>query len=1038
MRLSEAAPARRSGAERLLGLAPPAEARQQASAERRRLRLVVEPVRGAGLGQQALGFVERFRRAAARLEGQRPAAARRGGCAGAARGARPVLGHAEALQRLRAATARQGQFTERDQRSRFHVGAPRPAGLAERGCEPRFRVAGPPGAREGPAPFQQDFRAEPGFAQLVEQRERFLEVDDGGREVAACARQHRRAAQRLRERAGLCGRSCGSDRPGRLRLRFARKSQRGERCGPRPAQPRGIPSAEVRGEQRERIVRKPDGRARQAIVDGPFGGSGEERQRRFAAACRGQVVASLLFGAGSVRQLFGAPRVQRGARRRAGQVERIGRGQPRRKRDADPPRDVDDAPHGTAGDERIERLGVPGRTRLELFEFRQRKRPAAGDAERGEQRARLGALRQRHRDGRGPGERRSEGRGQRQFGPDASGRDQRLGKPGDRPRRSGGRGGEFLDPRRRQGGGADHRRQRAAGVGRRQRRERDCRRTGRHRESGASGGLVVAVSEDDERRERARRGLRGEREQDLARGRIGQVGVIDEGNDGEAGESRDEALGAGRAVVRRRRGALVARQRVLERVDEPERPGRHVARADEHGRAGGGVGLEQELLEQPRAAGTRRAADRPEAALLAGGRSERVAPRGELRPAADQLRGQRRGERGGGRRGRAGQRREAPARVLGGRRAARRVLLEQREDQLLEQRRDAAREVPRRSRGDGEVGARDLPGVGAQERILPGDDAVEHAAQRVEVGASVECRAAQRLGGERGRRSAEHAALRVPRARDEPEVHQPHRRGVARELVADENVRRLDVAVNETAAVQRAERVEQRVGDARDGGRVRAGERNVDRPAGDEVHREPRRLGGPGSPRDVRRVQHAELVDRDQVRVAERRQDVELAVERADQLGRVGDPLRPQELQRENAPGGPVPDLEHLPRGAGPEAPLDLEAAGEQRGGWHAVVMRHSVAGRNTPRNCCSPVRSGAPPAATPSKGTGRQKKRPSEEGRTGRGKGVSDSYISNRHARPRARGSRTGARACRSQCSGEGRDGSASLTRRVSLTGRA
>ncbi len=899
---------------------------------------------------------------------------------------------------------------------------------------------GASGARQGAAPFQQDLRPEADFAQLVEQRERLLEVADSGRQIAACARQHGRAAQRLRECTRLVGGPCGIDRPGGLRLGFAREAQGGERSRARPAQTRGVAAAESRdrGQQCEGVVGQADRGPRQAVIESPLGGGGEQRQRLVAAPDRGQVAATLLLGARRARQLLGAPGVQRGECRRAGQGERVRHGQSRRERDADAPLDVDDAPHGPAGDERVERFGVAGCARLELFEFRQRKRPPTGDAKRGEERARLGSVRQRRGDGRGSDERRSEGRRQRQLGPDASGRHERLGEPGDRPRPTGRRCSELPGPPRWQGGAADHRRQRAGGVGRGQRRKRDRDRTGRRRESGAGGELVVSVGEDDERRERARGGLCGEREEDLARCRVGQVGVVDEGDEGEAGKSRDEPLRAGGAVVRWERDPLVASQCVFEGVDEPERPRRHVARADEHGGAGGGVGFEQELLEQPRATRAGRSADRPETARLAFGRHEVIAPDGELRAPADQLRGQWRDERGDGRRGRAGQRREAPARVLRRWWAACRVLLEQREDQLFEQRRDAGREVPRRSRCDGEVGSCDLPGVGAEERVLPGDDAIEHAAQRVEVGASVERRAAQRFGGERGRCSAEHTAFRVPRARGEPEVHQPHRRRITREVGADQDVRRLDVAVNETATVQRAERTEQRVGDARDGGCVGAGERFVDRPAGDEVHREPRGLGGPRFSLDLRGVQHAELVDRHEMRVTERREDVELPVEGAGQLGRIGDPMGTQELQREDASGVPVPHLEDLPRGAGSEAPQDLEPAGEQRGGEHAVVMRHSVAGRNTSGAGGEHGRRRWAGAGKPSKHGARQKNRPSEEGRTGRGKGVSDSYISNRRATSGKKGSRDGPRGCRSECFGMWRGGSASVTRRVSLTGRA
>ncbi len=354
-------------------------------------------------------------------------------------------------------------------------------------------------------------------------------------------------------------------------------------------------------------------------------------------------------------------------------------------------------------------------------------------------------------------------------------------------------------------------------------------------------------------------------------------------------------------------------------------------------------------------------------------RGERLAPGLELRPAADQFRRQGRGQCD--RRGRRGarQRRQAAARFLRGRRAARGVLFQQREDQLIEQRRDAGNQVARRGRRQREVRAHDLPGIGAEERVLPGHDAVQHAAQRVEVGAPIGCGAAQRFRRERGGGAAQHARLGPSDAGGQPEIDQRDGRGIGSGIVADEDVRGLDVAVDEAASVQRAERVEQRVGDARDRRRVRALQGRVDRAPRHEVHREPGGLGAAGAAVAVRRLDHAVLVDRHEVRVAQGGEDVELAVEGAGQLGRVGDPLRTEQLQREDPAAVPVPDPQHLARGAGTEPAQDLEPAGQEGGSGHGVVMRHSVAGRNT--RPPPPFTPGHPPG-----GRGKARKTPEDK----------------------------------------------------------
>jgi hypothetical protein len=98
-------------------------------------------------------------------------------------------------------------------------------------------------------------------------------------------------------------------------------------------------------------------------------------------------------------------------------------------------------------------------------------------------------------------------------------------------------------------------------------------------------------------------------------------------------------------------------------------------------------------------------------------------------------------------------------------------------------------------------------GVGAAaERRPPGQALVQQAAERVEVGAPVQVVTANLLGGdvvdsaERAARSDTGRLLR--QSSGEPEVGQ-----VAVATHVDQNVRRLDVAVHETALVRGVERV---------------------------------------------------------------------------------------------------------------------------------------------------------------------------------------------------------------------------------------
>ena len=170
----------------------------------------------------------------------------------------------------------------------------------------------------------------------------------------------------------------------------------------------------------------------------------------------------------------------------------------------------------------------------------------------------------------------------------------------------------------------------------------------------------------------------------------------------------------------------------------------------------------------------------------------------------------------------------------------------------------------------------------ARERDAAGQRMEEDAAERVDVGARVGLLAADLLGGGEVRRADE-----LPRAGDpaggrrvlgQPEVGEVR---VLLALLGDQHVRRLDVAVDQAAAVGGVERRADLPDDADRALRRQAAARRVDERAQvgalDEAHRE---------------VQHAVglagLVDRHDVGVVDRRRELRLRLEAVAEVDVVG------------------------------------------------------------------------------------------------------------------------------------------------------
>ena len=192
---------------------------------------------------------------------------------------------------------------------------------------------------------------------------------------------------------------------------------------------------------------------------------------------------------------------------------------------------------------------------------------------------------------------------------------------------------------------------------------------------------------------------------------------------------------------------------------------------------------------------------------------------------------------------------------------------------LVQLGRDVRTQLRRRLRRGREVLHRYLDRRLAVEGRLSRQELVEDDAERVEIRARIDLAAARLLGREVLRRPHDRARLghlARPGARD-PEVRHLHAA-----LAVDEDVVRLDVAVDDAMPVREAERGEDlaRVLD-RDVDRsgAAADDQLLEGAAVEELHRDV-----------VRVLRVAAVVDRDDVRVVERRGVLRLAAEALDEL----------------------------------------------------------------------------------------------------------------------------------------------------------
>jgi hypothetical protein len=217
--------------------------------------------------------------------------------------------------------------------------------------------------------------------------------------------------------------------------------------------------------------------------------------------------------------------------------------------------------------------------------------------------------------------------------------------------------------------------------------------------------------------------------------------------------------------------------------------------------------------------------------------------------------------------------------------------------------------------------------VVAGERAFRGREQVEDRGEREEIRAPVHLRTAELLRSGERRRADERAVagelgLRDPR---DPEVGDP--RAPVR---PDEDVRGLDVAVDDTALVRGLERFGKLL-DPRDDlreGRPRAGlPDDVETPALDELHDDEGAAVARGS----------DVEDRDDARVRETSRGARLEEETALPLRPLlgGEPFgNAQELHRDAAADARVERAPDLTGGAGADALAQEVAARHERGGW--------------------------------------------------------------------------------------------------------
>ena len=249
------------------------------------------------------------------------------------------------------------------------------------------------------------------------------------------------------------------------------------------------------------------------------------------------------------------------------------------------------------------------------------------------------------------------------------------------------------------------------------------------------------------------------------------------------------------------------------------------------------------------------------------------------------------------------------------------VLLEQLVEDELEGVRQIRIDPYRRGRDRGQDLVEHDAGRRPPERLVPGRHLVQHDAEREEIRAGVELLAPHLLG-----RHVGHRADRPPRAGQLMgrlygghsglelrlllrQLREPEIQDLRVATRSDEDVRRLDVAMDDPRTVRRVEGV----GD-------------LDRQAPDslERHRLPADLVLEGLPfqelHDEERapVRLAEIVDRTNVRVVERRGRTRLTLEPLERFLTAGE-LLGQELERDNPPEALVLGLVDEAHAAAPE-----------------------------------------------------------------------------------------------------------------------
>ena len=309
--------------------------------------------------------------------------------------------------------------------------------------------------------------------------------------------------------------------------------------------------------------------------------------------------------------------------------------------------------------------------------------------------------------------------------------------------------------------------------------------------------------------------------------------------------------------------------------------------------------------------------------------------------------GERRAARRGRRRPGAAQAVERVAQLHRGGEAAARVLVEAARDDGVELRRQ--RRAQRRG-GLGVVaqdGGDDLRRGAAAERPLAGGHLVEHHAEREDVGAHVGRlpldllrrhvgdRAEQRPGADDRQRLRRALVDRRLRRAHGGDAEVDHLRPA---VVGDDDVARLEVAVDDAVGVGRAERVGERHGEVEQRADRQAGlgDHRVERAAADELHhQQPPAVGV------------LDAVQADDVRVVERGEGARLALQPRQRLGGGGDAVG-EELHRDVAAELRVAGAPDDPSAAFAEALLEAVVEQGVAGLDHRALPRRRRRGRRT------------------------------------------------------------------------------------------